>query len=75
MSRHRCFGNAAHVHHVPGCRPARPLCRWMRRKRSNRKPCRCDAYYFPHRNGSGACRLGVPAAILRSPSWRGQVSA
>ena len=41
--------------HKSGCRPARPLCKLMRMKRDNRRPCDCGAYPFPHRNGSGPC--------------------
>lgn len=62
-----CYGPTKHV---KDCRPGRPLCRWMRVVRANRRPCRCDAYHFVHRTGSGACRVGIPAAILKSPSWR-----
>jgi len=63
--RSRCWGNEHQVHHVRGCRPARPLCRWMRRIRDNRKVCRCDAYHFPHRNESGACGIGIPEVLRR----------
>lgn len=51
-----CFGpDAARAHHARGCRPGRPLCRFMRVRRDNRRPCGCDAYHFPHRKGSGQC--------------------
>jgi hypothetical protein len=54
--------------HAPGCRPARPLCRAMRRVQPSRRPCTCTAYPFPHRTTSGACRLGVPLVLLKSRS-------
>jgi hypothetical protein len=60
-----CFGpDAERAHHAKGCRPGRPLCRFMRTRCENRKPCGCDAYHFPHRKGSGQC--GNPYAPLMS---------
>lgn len=53
------------VKHARGCRRSRPLCRRMRATDSRRKPCFCSAYHFPHRNESGACKLGIPAVLLR----------
>jgi hypothetical protein len=42
--------------HAKGCRPGRPLCRWMRRVRADKRGvCDCPAYHFPHRRGSGLC--------------------
>jgi hypothetical protein len=38
----------------------------MRRKTEKRRVCRCSAYHFPHRNGSGACGKGDTPAVLRS---------
>lgn len=61
-----CHGD----HHVGGCRKARPKCKAMRARSEKHRVCRCDAYWFPHRNGSGACRVGVPALILASPAWK-----
>jgi hypothetical protein len=51
----RCWQGA----HLPGCRAARPLCRWRRKVQPKYRVCRCDAYHFPHRSGSLACKLGV----------------
>lgn len=57
--------------HKKGCRPGRPLCRWSRKARG---VCSCDAYHYPHRDGSLKCRVlaqeGVPLAILLSPSYQ-----
>jgi hypothetical protein len=41
--------------HVKGCHPARPRCRWMRKVQEQRRVCKCEAYLFPHRVGSGWC--------------------
>ena len=51
----RCWGNEGAVHHCAGCRPARPLCRWMRALVRKYSVCTCGAYHFPHRAGSGMC--------------------
>lgn len=52
MSKSCCWKDR----HVPGCRPARPKCRWMRLvQRAKYGPCCCSAYHFPHRAGSGRC--------------------
>lgn len=51
----RCWGNEGKVHHCAGCRPARPLCRWMRAMVRKYAACHCGAYHFPHRYGSGLC--------------------
>jgi hypothetical protein len=68
MSPSRCHGSAAHA---SGCRPGRPLCRWMRTRQAARKPCFCSFVHYPHR--AGYCTkhdaAGVPLAILRSPSF------
>lgn len=50
-----CYGNEHKQHHAFGCRPGRPLCRWMRKVRPKRRPCFCGAYHHPHRAGSGRC--------------------
>ncbi len=51
-----CWGtDAQHAHHVSGCRPGRPLCKFRRMERENRRVCHCGAYHFPHRYGSGRC--------------------
>lgn len=57
----------------PGCHPARPLCRAMRRVRPDRAPCGCLAYPFPHRHGSGSC--GRPVVAYASASERELVGA
>lgn len=60
-----CHGpDAERAKHAAGCRPARPLCRFMRRVRDDRRVCGCGAYHFPHRHGSGQC--GNPYAPLVS---------
>ena len=51
MSRKRC----CQAEHAPGCRPGRPLCRWMAKMKPRYHVCFCDAYWFPHRSGSGLC--------------------
>lgn len=56
--------------HAAGCRPARPLCRWMRRRADYRRPCRCSALPYPHRAGWCALHGETPLAIRQSPSWR-----
>jgi hypothetical protein len=70
MKPGQCHATASAERHAPGCHPARPLCRYMRKRTAKRAVCRCDAYHFPHRSGSGACAIGIPAAILASASWR-----
>ncbi len=67
--RHRpksCYGpDAARARHAVGCRPARPLCRFMRQaQKAKYGVCGCGAYHFPHRRGSGQC--GNPYAPLVS---------
>jgi hypothetical protein len=62
--RPRCWGP---THHVRDCRLGRPLCRWRRREKGL---CYCDALHYPHRMGSDGCRIGVPHAVLVSPSYR-----
>ena len=52
----QCHGNEHFQKHANGCRPARPLCRWMRRVQPQRRACECGAYHFPHRFGSGRCQ-------------------
>ena len=59
----KCHGNEHHVEHAAGCRRGRPLCRWRRKTNHKRCKCSCDAYWFPHRAGSGACRDGLPFAL------------
>jgi hypothetical protein len=53
-----CTGPTSHGSY---CRPGRPACRWQRRIKGI---CTCTAYHFPHRDKSGACRLGMPAKLL-----------
>jgi len=56
----RCFGNGTAAYHVKGCRPGRPLCRWMRAMTEKYSVCLCHVYPWPHRRGSGLCaRPGV----------------
>jgi hypothetical protein len=69
LERTSCGGPRGHVEHVGGCRPGRPKCRYRRREKGI---CSCTAYHFPHREGSGACRHGVPDAIRKSRSYRGE---
>ncbi len=69
LERTSCGGPRGHVEHVRGCRPGRPKCRYRRREKGI---CSCTAYHFPHREGSGACRHGVPDAIRKSSSYRGE---
>lgn len=66
----QCYCNRNEEHHKKGCHPARPLCRWMRKRSKKYTACNCDAYHYPHRPGSRACRAGVPDAILKSPSYQ-----
>lgn len=47
--------------HAVGCRPGRPRCYWNRKKNKKWKICECGAYWFPHRKGSGLCRVGLNA--------------
>ncbi len=51
--------------HVMGCTRASPLCK---HRKSQVNACSCDAYHFPHRTGSRACKLGVPASLLATMS-------
>ncbi len=38
--------------HATGCRPGRPLCRWMRKKQRDKYGvCECGAVPWPHRRG------------------------
>jgi hypothetical protein len=56
VARAVCYGtDPAHAHHVKACRPGRPLCKYRRLERENRRPCYCGAYPFAHRHGSGRC--------------------
>ncbi len=48
MNKVRCC--PAKNTHKKGCRPGRPRCRARRGT-----PCRCLAYHYPHRVGSGLC--------------------
>lgn len=50
-----CYGNEFNHYHARACRPGRPLCRFMRKVRPQRRACGCDAYHFPHRFGGGRC--------------------
>lgn len=50
MAKPRCWGLARECH-VKGCRTTRPLCRYRRKS----SVCYCDAYHYPHRDGSGRC--------------------
>jgi len=63
MKRAKCWGpDARRAVHAPGCRQARPLCRFRRGATSKYHVCNCGAYWFPHRLGSGACGRGECAA-------------
>lgn len=55
-----CHKSGNVVVHVAECRACRPLCRWMRLVMPDRRPCNCSMYPFPHRAGSGRCRVGIP---------------
>lgn len=57
-----CWRSGNTVIHTRNCRPARPLCRWMREAGQPEKygPCECGAYPWPHRRGSGRCGKGLP---------------
>lgn len=50
-----------------GCRPARPLCRAMRRVQPSRRPCYCGVYHFPHRAGS--CKAQENRMNLEWLAW------
>lgn len=54
----RCHGTKRGARHAAYCRPGRPRCRWRRREAGI---CRCGAYHYPHRDGSGRC--GEPEAL------------
>jgi hypothetical protein len=70
--RCRCYGNDHRVIHVKGCRRGRPECKWMRKTNPRRRPCRCSAYPFPHRDGGGACGSAddMPAVLVRDLARR-----
>ena len=51
----KCFGNGTAAHHAKGCRPGRPLCRWMRAMTEKYSVCLCPVYPWPHRRGSRLC--------------------
>jgi hypothetical protein len=65
----KCFSETGHH---KDCRPARPLCRWMRRKRANRRKCECGGYHFPHRAGSGCCVLNPERVGCNGSATQGQ---
>lgn len=57
----RCWISGDTVIHMPDCRPARPLCKWMREVQDWKYGvCTCAAYPWPHRRGSGCCGTGYP---------------
>lgn len=60
--RSKCWRSGDEVVHVAACRPARPLCKWMRAAGQPEKygVCTCGMYWFPHRVGSCRCRIGIP---------------
>jgi hypothetical protein len=66
----RCDTEGREVHRK-GCRPGRPLCRWMRRRNPKQALCNCQHVHYPHRAGWCAS-FGevIPLAIRNSPSWR-----
>lgn len=46
-----CWGPGPKQHRK-GCRPGRPLCRWMRKKQAAKySACFCGFAHFPHRRG------------------------
>lgn len=47
-----------------GCRPGRPLCKRMRLKKDNQRPCDCGGYHHPHRTGSPRCASNPNSAAL-----------
>ena len=55
LERERCVRVGPVVIHRVGCRPGRPLCRWMRVVEEKYSVCTCPAYHFPHRRNSGLC--------------------
>ena len=57
--------------HVKDCRPARPLCKWMRKVQPQRRVCHCDRYHFPHRFTSGRCGdIEKMWDFAYGPDWR-----
>ena len=58
----RCYGD---TRHAKGCRPGRPLCRWMRRVSVKHRVCRCTAAHYPHRAGWCARFGGMPAVLWK----------
>jgi hypothetical protein len=58
-----CYCSHGVVIHQPNCRASRPQCRWMRQVREERRVCTCSMYPFPHRFGSGRCRIGIPYGL------------
>lgn len=65
--RTRCHGGI----HVKGCRLGRPLCRAQRAASPTRRPCRCEAFHFPHRAGYCAVHGNMPYP-LRKELERGE---
>ncbi len=63
----KCYGPLSHTRR---CRPARPLCKWMRLRQSSRRPCYCCIVPWPHRAGWCIKFDGIPLTILNSPSWQ-----
>jgi hypothetical protein len=57
------FGKCRHCR-KPGCHPARPKCRAMRKVKPNQRVCNCGNYGFPHRVGSPLCASNVRSAEL-----------
>jgi hypothetical protein len=70
MKPERCHATASKEYHCAGCRPARPLCRWMRRRQEQRRPCTCEAQPWPHRAGWCAKHGNVPVVIRESRTYQ-----
>jgi hypothetical protein len=63
-----CYGG----YHVKACRPARPLCREMRKAQAAKyAPCDCGRVHFPHRRSycqrGGADRFGFGFGAEQPP--------
>ena len=58
-----CYRSGSVVIHQLDCRASHPKCKWMRRVREDRRVCNCSMYPFPHRRGSGRCRIGIPYGL------------
>lgn len=60
MKRPKLCWGAAKAQHAEGCRPARPLCRWMRKVQAAKYGrCQCGTPPWPHRRGYCASGAGL----------------